>query len=251
MSVVWLAETLHEGRPRFRIGREGDRLVAEWDGLATFVVRRDGTTETFEAAPLADLVALAKIRQSAVPALVRHLHGGLTLHASAVAIGGAGVAFLGDSGAGKSTLAYALATRSNEDFALLSDDCLPIDGLQAMPSDSFGWIDHVARQALGISGGEGKRATAPSRVARAAVPLRRIIVLTFRDDLRLTRLAGSSVAGVLSRAMIRFVLDEPAVHVADMQRLSELASSVEVLELGRPIGLVHIDETVAAIERLC
>lgn len=59
--------------------------------------------------------------------------GDIVLHASAVAIDGKCVAFMGAGGAGKSTLALALATLS---FPVVSDDGLLVrgEGLTAVPS---------------------------------------------------------------------------------------------------------------------
>src|SRR5262249_55064163 len=54
---------------------------------------------------------------------VLRLRGGVPLHASAVALDGRGVVFLGPGGAGKSTLAAALVLTGAE---LVSDDLVPI-----------------------------------------------------------------------------------------------------------------------------
>lgn len=54
---------------------------------------------------------------------IMRLRGTVPLHASAVAIGGAGVLFLGGAGAGKSTTAATFAALG---FACLSDDVVPV-----------------------------------------------------------------------------------------------------------------------------
>lgn len=67
--------------------------------------------------------------------LVLRLRGTPSLHASAVAIGGAAVALVGPAGAGKSTTAAALAARGH---ALVADDVLALHaaagGVQAQPA---------------------------------------------------------------------------------------------------------------------
>ena len=50
--------------------------------------------------------------------------------------------------------------------------------------------------------------------------------------------------------MIRFVLDEPDVHRADMDRVACLAREITVFELVRPRGLEHVGATLALIEDL-
>src|SRR5919202_2949720 len=59
-----------------------------------------------------------------VLSMALHAAGLLPLHGSAVAIGGAGVAFLAPSGTGKSTLALALVRGGAR---MLTDDTLPVD----------------------------------------------------------------------------------------------------------------------------
>jgi hypothetical protein len=67
--------------------------------------------------------------------LVLRLHGVTCLHASAVAVDGRAVAFVGPPGAGKSTTAAALAQRGH---AILADDSVALrrerDAIQAFPS---------------------------------------------------------------------------------------------------------------------
>ncbi len=247
--TVWLAETLQEGRPVFRIGRDADDLIAEWVGVGTLTVDRAGTMPRFSAELEADPLVVAKLKAAAVPALLRHLRRQITLHASAVAFGGGAIALLGDSGAGKSTLAFALATSEAHSFSLLCDDCLSVDDGLALPTDRCGWLDNRAQVALNLPNFNEKSAVTPRRVGEQAVPLRLVVELAYADAIRLTPLTGNAVAAVLSRALIRFVLDEPEVHRVDLDQLSELASKVDVLRLERPKGFEHLNATIAELEK--
>lgn len=60
----------------------------------------------------------------AVLAVLLHQRGKFVLHASAVALDGRGIAFIGEKGSGKSTMAAALYGRGHE---LLADDVVAID----------------------------------------------------------------------------------------------------------------------------
>lgn len=251
MSMVWLAETLDGGRPVFRIGRDGDQMVAEWAGLATLIVDRAATNPRFQPQRGADPTLVAKLQAGGVHALLRHLRGGLTFHASAVATGGGALALIGDPGAGKSTLAFALAASEMHSFALLSDDCLAVDRDLALPTESIAWLDGAARTALALPSSKGKAPVKPQRVADRPGPLRSIVQLAFADTIRVTQLRGAAAAAVLGRALIRFVLDEPEVHRADMDRLVALFAQVPLVELARPKGLEHLDTTLAKVAELC
>src|SRR4029077_9998382 len=117
--------------------------------------------------------------------------------------------------------------------------------------DSAAWVDGLARAAItSRSGDAAKSPTCPTRVADRPTRLAGIINLVFGDTLGLRRLHGPAVAGILSRAMIRFVLDEPSVHQADLDRLVLLAHDVDVMELQRPRGMEHLDAVVRFLDRV-
>jgi hypothetical protein len=87
-------------------------------------------------------------------------------------------------------------------------------------------------------------------VADDGATLEILVHLTFSEALRVRRLRGREAARVLGNAMVRFVMDEPAVHRADLERLAELAARVRVVSLERPRGFEHLDAALRAIENL-
>ena len=249
--MIWLAETRDNAQTVFRIGRDGERLVAEWIGLGTFSATRDGKAPRFDIHPGVDAALVEKLERGPIRALVRHLRGELSFHASAVAIRDGAIALVGDSGAGKSTLAFALASSSEHAFTMLSDDCLCVDDDCAQPTESIGWLDAAARTALRLPHGDGKSPAKPARIATTGSPLRKIVRLAFGAEIRVTRLKGTETAAVLGQAMIRFVVDEPDVHRADMDRLASMLSRVSVMELTRPRGFEYLDATIHQMNELC
>jgi len=248
MSVVWLADATAHDRVVFQIGRDDARLIARWAGLGALVTTRDGARWSWEGEPGADPALVEKLHAGALRALLRHLRGEATLHASAVAARGGAVAFVGDSGAGKSTLAFTLST--SYDFELLSDDCLCIDGSVALPSERSSWLDARARAKLALRGGAEKEAATPAKIAGEPAPLRAIVNLVYDDDVSIRPLRGAAAAGVLGKSLIRFAIDDAASNRADLDRLADLAQRVPVLELSRPKDFDELARTCDAVARL-
>jgi hypothetical protein len=91
-------------------------------GVGKFLVRR-GREVIVEPSPDADLQAIRLCLLGPIIALILHQQGKLILHASAVAVNGKGIAFLGGQGWGKSTLAAALDLRGH---GMLADDVTAI-----------------------------------------------------------------------------------------------------------------------------
>ena len=60
MTRVWLAESGERDEIVFRIGRDGDRLLAEWVGLASLTVDREGAAPTFRPEPGADPILVSQ-----------------------------------------------------------------------------------------------------------------------------------------------------------------------------------------------
>src|SRR4051812_23307843 len=103
-GVHWVRAWPNDDAFEFRIGRLGDKLVAEWPGLAVLRTDRSGKHPEFRwiDEPV-DPVVAERFRRGRLHALLRHLRGELTFHAAAVSLRGVAVMFLGASNAGKSS----------------------------------------------------------------------------------------------------------------------------------------------------
>jgi hypothetical protein len=130
---------IHLGRLDPPAGVPDDPARAAWadartvhfylPGIGTFLVR-DGREIIVDPAPGASPQLLRLVILEPASALLLHQRGFLVLHASAVALGGAAVGFLGAPGQGKSTTAAALVARGHP---LLADDVLVVRTDTAAP----------------------------------------------------------------------------------------------------------------------
>ncbi|WP_394837835.1 hypothetical protein LVJ94_13065 [Pendulispora rubella] len=253
-EVHWTSETHEDGELRFRLGRQGDRLIAEWPGICTLWADRDGTSSELVPAPDADPELVAKLHRGLARALLRHVSGELTLHASAASVGGIAIACVGESHAGKSTAAAELV--ANHGAELVSDDTLAIvlrDGYAGVvPTESVSWLLPESRRALGFDAHDAatKVPVEPARAAQGEVPLGALVMLAFDDDIdapELRRLRGHDALGRLVPSVVRFILDEPERHRRELEQLARLVSCVPVYELARPY---RIEQLAAASDAL-
>lgn len=167
--------------------RASSRLVTlTWDGVGTFTVA-NGRLIHVEARPEVSEGALRlAILGPALGVLLRQ-RGCLVLHASAVAVSGRGVVFLGHSGQGKSTTAAVLCSNGHE---LLSDDVTAVvsssKGPMVLPGYAQIKLWPEVTRALGfgldalprLQPSEDKRALALTRPGSLArTPLRRLFAL--------------------------------------------------------------------------
>jgi hypothetical protein len=245
----WLGESAVDGDVAFRVGRDGDELVAEWIDLCELRSDRRGEKVTFRAAPEADARVVAKVGGGLAAALVRQLKGGTSLHASAVARDGRAIAFLGASGSGKSTLAAHLCRR--ERCELLADDIVRLDlapVVAAHPTEGEHWLDADARARLGEgeSNEVDKLPVGGSPIASTSHPIRALVALVLDGETKTTALRRLHGADAISRiipCVVRFVLDEPDELVAEIMRLETLHTGVPVWELRAPRTWESLDET--------
>jgi hypothetical protein len=114
----------------------GHRILIS--GVGEFTVSADGcaiSSHNWEAGILPDTVIEALLGPPVMMALA--LRGVWCLHASAVIVDGAGVAFMCDSGGGKSTLASFFDAECGPLVERMSDDILPVesgpDRIMALP----------------------------------------------------------------------------------------------------------------------
>lgn len=104
-------------------------LRLAFDDIGTFDISHGGRQVDWYPRPgcdveLARVDILGRVLSTAV-----HEQGILSLHGSAVAVNGRGIAFLAPKGSGKSTLALTLASHGSP---ILTDDTLPIDPSRAL-----------------------------------------------------------------------------------------------------------------------
>lgn len=140
------------GETRVRGFRRASGYGLVFDDTGRFDVSADGSEITWHRPPEVELQSAQADITSRVLALALHASGVFSLHASAVSIAGAGVAFLAPKYHGKSTLCSALVL---EGAKALSDDTVPVR-VDGEPRLSPGlprlrlWSDAVSR----LFGGE-------------------------------------------------------------------------------------------------
>jgi hypothetical protein len=239
------------------------QLLLAVPGLACFLLRDGCDIE----------VRLASERQieDAGPFLTQNLLGlliqqrGVVLRASAVAIAGRALLFLGDSTAGKSTLAAAMAKRGHR---FLGDDCCAIasgsDGAVIVHADggaSMLWADAIETFKLGPEAGETVRKGIekyPVQLADGEVDGLPVAgIYSLGED---RRLEGPHIENLRGMKAVRVVRDSayrPRALATAEQRLrhfqaaAAIARRTPVFSLGRPSGFDWIDEGVKAIETRC
>jgi energy-coupling factor transporter ATP-binding protein EcfA2 len=237
------------------LGRSGDQLIAEWPEVVTLRAdRKSGESEiTFTNG--VDPRWRAKLEGGLAAAMLRQLHGELTLHAASIAVRDRAALLLGYSGAGKSTLAAVLAQRS--EMNLLADDTSPIsfEGDDAFVStgDAELWLLQDARVALGVDEqGPGKRPVAFSSNVTNRLKIRGIVALSYGDVAKptLAPLHGHAALTRLLEGTVRFVIDEPEVQLREISQLEQVARTTNIYELMRPRDLNRISESADVIARL-
>lgn len=252
----WLGENVVDGEVHFRIGRDGDRLVAEWCELCELRSDRSGEHTTFDVVEGADARTIAKVKTGLAAALVRHLHGGTSLHASAFSRNGSVVACVGPSGSGKSTIAAWMC--GNAGYSLVADDILRIEltgeRALAVPCERDHWLDPVAAGMLGVSSieGEEKAPFQSSRIATEPAPLVALLSLAYRDqeNVEIVRVRGQRLMELLVPCMVRFVLDEHEVQLAELVAIERLVQHAPLYEVRAPRDFDSLAAVAEALEKL-
>lgn len=196
------------------------------------------------------------------PALgvILHQRGLLPLHASAVQINGACVAFLGNSGWGKSTMAAALYARGNR---IVVDDIVAVHiaDQQVVVWPGFPqiklWPD--AAQALGdnpatlpqlepCSPKRSRRVT--DSFAASALPLKRVYVLAVGDAAEIEAIpAQTALIELVRHTYTLRLLQSPAALASHLRRCASLVNQVSICWLRRPRDLHKLAELALLVEQ--
>lgn len=195
-----------------------------------------------------------------VLAVAAHDQGKVTLHASAVTIGGKAIAFLAAKGSGKSTLALSLIERGAK---LLTDDTLPVDSERRAHPGVHSvrvWGDSVQRfrslgsAQQGLASKYTMTALDASRLQYDAVPLAAVYALMPQvgDGVPLVERVGLGATAATIMMMQHSKLG-PLLGGAESRvvfdRCSAIAESIPAYQLNVARDLSRVSEVADALIR--
>jgi hypothetical protein len=245
-------------RPGFRIDVTKRAVCIRWDRVGTFIVE-GGTEIVIEPDAGVSEADLQPFLTGPVLSVLLHQRGYFVLHASAVAIGDAAVAFLGTKGDGKSTLAAHLQVRGHR---LIADDIVPVnvtnDG--AVVAAGFPRIKLYDDSIMAVGAEpsnfplihsfvEKRSFQHPNTFAPEPVKLCALYVLGEGEEVRLNDLGHASAFIELTRHTFinRYLraMDDESKHFQDCR---ELAMRLPVSMLERPRDFSFINEVCEIVE---
>jgi hypothetical protein len=224
----------------------GSQYLMRFRDCGEFVISEDLSEVHVRRDPAGRFELLPILMAGTVSALLLTLRGQTVLHASAVAIDGAALAFVGQSGRGKSTLATLLCLDGAD---LVTDDVLTVDAgppvtctggaseLRLRPTASVlaeQGPDHASRVTA-----DERLAFAPSPAVVQPLPLAAIIVPSpdrAASDIQVRRLAPSTAVFWLLVFPRVHGWSRPDVLSRDFAMLSNIVNSVPVYDVTVPWG---------------
>lgn len=230
-----------------------------WKDVGSFRVC-DGKRITCDPAPSMSAQTFRLPLLGVVMGVLLHQRGLLTLHASAVAINGEAVAFIGWKGAGKSTTAAALQARGH---TLITDDVLALESaedgdihvLPAFPQiklwpESAAGLGYDPSALPALDESVEKRALRPvEQFATHPLPLGRIYFLDEGTESRIKPITGGErFTTLLSQAYAPRFLGSGASTAAYFNKCQRLARHVPLYRLTRAMDFSRMREWLCAVE---
>ena len=238
-----------------------EEICCRWDCGVVSVL--NGREILVDPIPNIDQHVLAAWLQGAAMSLILHQRDFLVLHASAVAINGNAVAFLGEVGWGKSTTATAFHKQGHR---LLTDDvvavritdgrCIVVPGfphVKLLP-DAAKHLNHNADDMLDIAGDADKRMKMFSeKWDTTPVPLRAVYILGQADHCLIEPLPPQQAMLNIMRhcfvARYTEFLKKTGTNTTHFANCTHLVNTVSVGYLKRPRSLELLPKLVEVVEQ--
>jgi hypothetical protein len=230
----------------------GEEYRIHAKGFGRYVVSTDGTEVRCELGTVVDHAQERFLFAQVLP-LAAVLRGFELLHASAVCLNGAAVAFAGPSGAGKTTLVSRLVARG---AGFLTDDVLALeqgaDGPIAHPGppylavleDDADQIDVAAR--IGRPVGTSDKLNVAVPVGRGAFPLRGVYYLERAPALEIEPIRSDIVRRLLGSVFVPYLVTRERLE-RQLQMAHLVDATVPQFRFRVP-RTTAIEEAVDAIE---
>ena len=235
-----------DGSPFYIITRTADTVTVRYPGLCEFVSDPLLRGAHVSLAPGQDPDVIPVLAGGLLLALHLRLRGELVLHASAVRVHDAALAFVGASGMGKSTMATLLCAAGHH---LLTDDVLRVELYDEVAVARTGAVETRLREAArplaasvvatSRNTADGRLAVAPAVHDGAPLPLAACVVpLPSRDHdrVQLSHLTGTRALMMLSRFPRIPGWVEPVTQAREFEQLADLVRRVGVFEARIPWG---------------
>lgn len=245
-------------RPGVRLLVKGGSMCIRWDGVGDFLVNegREVTVHPDVDVSEADLHPFVT---GPVISVLLHQRGYFVLHASAVVISDAAVAFLGAKGDGKSTLAAHLQVRGHR---LISDDIVPVRFESGGPNvlagfpriklfgDSISAVGECPDNFPRVHRFVEKRSFNVSNdFSSEPIPLQRIYVLSDAPDVGSEELGPAAAFIELTRhTYVNKYLKALGSESDHFQQCQSLLQDVPVWQLRRPRDFAAMEEVCELIE---
>jgi hypothetical protein len=239
----------------------GDEAYLFWDEVGAFLVR-EGKEIVVDALPgVKDQILRLPLLGTVLSAGVQQ-RGYLPLHASAVAIDGRAVAFLGPRGAGKSTMDAALYARGHD---LVSDDSVVVNTVGSasplvMPGFPQLKLFPAAAAELGydietlprLIPNFEKRGCRADRFYGDAILLHRIYVLDSGSMIKIEQLRSQeAIIRLISQSYMARVFKyslKGMLATSHLFQCVDLANRVPVYKLKREFSLSELDDVARIVE---
>ena len=242
------------------VGPKDDGYLVRIDGCGDFSINRQGTRIACVPVPGCPRATIEQLLVDQVIPHVMQLQGRLCLHASAAALAGRVVGFLGPAGSGKSTMTAALCERQ---ATLVTDDGLAVaaasdeicvypgyPSVRLWPDSADAIFDDPSQ--FSPASPRTSKLRVVGQGASGQLPLAALFFLDPSPTGAVTagKLDGTEAFSVLVSSVHRLIDDEPRLLEEELKVLSDLAARVPVYRLTYPRRFESLDEMVALVADL-
>jgi hypothetical protein len=255
---------LHGSRQYYTATEVDDGFLLRFSGSCDIVLDSSLARATVHPMSGVDPDLVSVLVSGTLLAFVLAMRGEVVLHASAVHVGDAALAFVGASGMGKSTMATLLCASGAR---LVTDDMLRLDLRRSPPTCALGatelrlrkGADHLADRFGSAPGlrttGDARQALLPEPATAEDLPLAGLVVplpdhSPQRRTTEITRLSSREAMEVLSQFPRLLGWQDPTVQRAAFHQLAEVVERVPVhiavLPWGPPFPEDIVDHVLCA-----